>query len=107
MATPLTITLYDPETDEIKKKFTRSFVPWAILKQAIRLQNAIDLEQLKPEDVDELAGLVVAAFGDQFTVEEASNGVDISEMITVLTAIVNRAANLAPAMGANPTRPAS
>lgn len=110
MAIPLTVTIYDPETNEVKATHTRSFIPWSILKRAIRVQNEIkDVANLTEQDIDEMAGLVVAAFGDQFSLEDAVHGMDIGEMATVLTAIMTRASGLAKAAPdmANPTRPAS
>lgn len=107
MPEPISVKLYDPETNEVKQTFTRSFIPWAILKRALRIQNTINMENLQESDMDDLAGLVVTVFGDQFSVEEASNGMDILEMITVLMAILNRAGNLAQALPGNPTKPGS
>lgn len=108
MSAPITVTLYDPETNEVQETFTRSFIPWAILKRALRLQQSIkDLENLTEADLDELAGLVVTVFGDQFSVEEASNGIDVGEMVTVLMAILNRAGYLSSAFQGNPTKPGS
>ena len=104
LTTPLTLRLYDPETDEIKKEFTRSYVPWGLLKKAIRLQKLLDSDDLKEEDVDELTGLVVAAFNDQFTVEELNNGSDLGEMMSVLQNIIARASVFVE--GRNPTQPA-
>lgn len=92
--TPLKITLYDPETNEVVREFVRSFVPWRLLKKAIRLSktlNNLSEDNLSEEDVDSIASLVVDAFGDQFTVEQLSEGADLSEMMTVLEAIVSRA----------------
>ncbi len=91
MPRPIELTLYDPETNEIKKTYTRSFVPWALLKRAIRMMKSIDTEEMKEEDMDELASLVVACFGDQFSVDEVNKGADAGEMVTVLQEIVSRA----------------
>lgn len=96
------ITLYD-ENSEPVKSFTRGFVPWKLLKRAVRLANSMDKAKMKEEDLDELAGLVVETFGNQFTVEQLNDGADVSEMMAVLTAIVSAASgSMAPA---NPTNP--
>lgn len=100
MAKPIEITLYNPETNEVVKTFTRSFVPWAILKKALRLQKTIDSEAMTEDDVDELAGLVVAVFGDQFTLDQVNTGMDVGEMVTVLNAVIARATQFTP-----PTNP--
>lgn len=104
--TPLKITLYDPETNEVVKEFVRSFVPWRLLKKAIRLSktlNNINEADLKEEDVDAIASLVVDAFGDQFTVEQLNDGADLTEMIVVMTGIVSRAQGVS----VNPPPPGS
>ena len=87
---PIELKLYDPETNEVIQTFVRSFVPWAILKRAIRLQKNLGGD-MSEETLDELAGLVVALFGDKFTVEQATNGADAGEMMTVIQEIIARA----------------
>jgi len=95
---PLEITLYD-EQDEPKKTYTRSIIPWRVLKKAIRLQN-VDQNHLQEENVDEIASLVVETFGDQFSLDDLNNGAELGEMMTILTQIVTRAG---AAFQANPT----
>lgn len=89
--TPIELTLYDPETNEAKKTYTRSFIPWAILKRAISMKTMLSSGELTEQDVDELASLVVAVFGDQFSLDEISKGADIGEMISVIKAVITRA----------------
>ena len=108
MAAPLKLTLYDPETDEVKAEYSRSFLPWKLLKQALRLAKSLennDLEDLSEETVDELAGLVVEVFGNKFSIQELNEGSDLGEMLTVLTSIISRAGASMPE--ANPTKPGS
>ena len=89
-STMMQITLYD-ENSEVKKQITRSFVPWKLLKKAVRLSKSIDAENVSEDDMDALAELVVETFGNQFTVEELNEGADVSEMVAVLQAIVGKA----------------
>jgi len=103
LASPLKITLYDKETNEEKATYSRTFVPWKLLKQSLHLAKEVDFENLTPESIDLLAGLVVEVFGDKFSVQELDEGADLSEMGTVLQAIVSRARGLA----ANPIPPES
>jgi hypothetical protein len=100
---PIQITLYG-EDSEAKANFSRSFVPWRLLKAAIRLAKSLDKNDLSEEDVDALADLVVETFGRKFSVEELNDGADIGEMMTVLEAIISRAQGFAPE---NPTPPGS
>jgi len=88
---PLLITLYDPITNE-GTDFIRSYVPWGILKKAIRmLKNVGKPEDMTDEDIDSIAALVVEAFGDRFTVADLDKKSDVGEMMTVIKNIVSRA----------------
>ncbi len=100
--TPMQITLYGPD-DDVKAKYTRPFVPWKLLKAAVRLAKKLGgtgPNNLTEDDVDELARLVVEVFGNKFTVDELNEGADVSEMIAVLNTIIAKASG-----GLNPTPP--
>lgn len=99
--TPMTITIYDPETDEVKASYTRLFVPWRLLKVAVQLSKSMDVENMTEADIDALAAMVVEVFGGKFSVQDLNDGADISEMVTVLQAIVAKARGGL----ANPTLP--
>ena len=99
--TPITFTLYDPKTDEVKKEYRRSFIPWKLLKEAVKVSKLLnkdkeDESSVSEETVDQLAGLVVAVFGDQFSIEDLNNGADVTEMISVIQQIVNKANGIIP-----------
>lgn len=85
--TILKVTLYDNDNEPVKT-FTRTFVPWKLLKRAVRLMKTLNVEELSEADVDELAALVVDVFGNQFTADELNDGADVGEMMTVLEAIM-------------------
>jgi hypothetical protein len=99
--TPITIALYDVDNEKIGE-FSRTIIPWGILKRAVRLSKTMNKEDPSEEDMDALAGLVVEIFGRQFSVEDLDNGADVSEMIGVLTAVMSKANAIMP----NPTKPA-
>lgn len=101
-ATAMRIVLYG-DNDEVKATFSRSFVPWRLLKQAVKLQKTLskaDGGEVSEEDLDNLASLVVEAFGNQFSIDDLNDGADVAEMMTVLRTIVNKAAGTL-----NPTLP--
>jgi len=95
----LSITLYDND-NEVVKTFTRTFVPWKLLKRAVKLVkvfgNDFDPDNMKESDIDELAALVVDAFGGQFTIDQLNDGADLGEMMTVLTGIMASAQGTVP-----------
>ncbi len=112
---PIKITLYDPETQEVKAEYQQRIITFAMLLAAFTLQEALtDIPEKKrrwwwqsyisPEkaQIDALLGLVVEVFGNQFTVEELRVGADVSEIMTVLTAIIARSGTI---IARNPTRP--
>lgn len=88
--TPMKITLYG-ENDEVKGEFSRSFVPWKVLKKAVALMPSLSGDEMNEQAVDAIAELVVEAFGGQFTVDDLNDGADVGEMMAVVYAIVNRA----------------
>jgi len=98
--TPIEITLYSADDTPIKT-YTKSIVPWGILKRAIRLTKNLDVNNMDEGTLDELTGFVVAAFGDQFSMADVEKGADLSDMVSVLTMIVAKAGALA----VNPTPP--
>lgn len=97
--TPMVIRLYD--VDNEFQEFTRLFVPWKLLKVAVRLSKelSLDPDNISEEDADALASLVVEVFGNQFSIDDLNEKADITDMISVLKTIVNKAT------GSNPTLP--
>lgn len=104
-STPIVIMLYDPETNEIKQEINQCFIPWGILKSVVRLTKEIDLDDLaniKEEDIDSIANLVVEIFGKRFTVEDLNLYSDLGDMVSVLRSILSKARGIST----NPTPPA-
>ena len=97
--TPIKITLYEAN-NEIKQEYSRSMIPWGVLKKAIQLTKNIDQDAIGEKDIDAIAGLIVEAFGSQFTIQELDAHADVGDMIHVLQNIVTRATTL---VAANPT----
>jgi hypothetical protein len=106
---PIELTLYDPETNEPKETYSRSFVPWMILKRALRLSKVLNkgIDNFGDEDLDEIAAVVVAVFGDKFSIADLDQGADTAEMMNVIQAVMARAGQFVagekPANGPNPT----
>jgi hypothetical protein len=98
---PITLTFRDPKTGEPTETFTRAFVPWAILKWALRLQN-IDLDALTDEDVENINSLVVAFYDSEFTVQELQRHASFDEVIPVFLQISSR---INTSGNGNPTLP--
>ena len=99
---PMVIHLYG-EDNEVKNTYSRSFVPWKMLKKAVMLSKEVVFDDMKAEDVDLIASLVVEVFGDQFTLEDLNDGADVGEMLAVIQNIVARASGIS----LNPTPPVS
>jgi hypothetical protein len=91
----LAISLYNND-NEVVATYTRTFVPWKLLKRAIKLMQNFDASKINESDIDELAALVVDVFGNQFTVDQLNDGADVGEMMSVLTGIMASAQGTVP-----------
>mgnify|MGYP005813743775 CR=1 FL=1 len=94
--TPIVLTLYDPKTDELKARYQRSFIPWKVLKEAVKISSLTsgkknDETEYSEEMVDQISNLVISVFGDQFSREDLENGADITELIAVFNQIIAKA----------------
>jgi hypothetical protein len=99
---PIEITLYEAN-DEIKATYSRSHIPWGLLKKAIELSSlTINPKTASIKEIDMIAGLVVEIFGNQFTIKDLDEGADIMELAMVVQSIISRAGNL---VKQNPTLP--
>jgi hypothetical protein len=59
-----------------EKTFSTPFVSGMVFRKYIELKESItDMASLKSKELDEMAGLVVFAFDNQFTLEEFYNGI--------------------------------
>ena len=89
----MVLHIYDEE-NELVKTVSQNFVPWRMLKQAIKVQKAIgkkDASEYTEEDVDQIGGLVLSVFGNRLTKEDIDRA-DLTEMLAVVEQI-NQAAN--------------
>lgn len=97
------LILYN-EDSEPKATYRQSFVPFRLLKEAVKLQEYVtdmqDPQKTKPETVDNLADFVVAFFGNKFSREDLMDGAELSEVMTVIKQIVAKING-----DANPTLP--
>lgn len=121
MGAPIKLTFYN-KNDEPAREFSRSFIPWALLRKASRLADQMGDEKpakkkrwfsfllpekdLSPEEQQMLliSEFVVELFGHQFSVQELENGADIGEVMSVFQSILTRAN---ATVRGNPTPPPS
>lgn len=93
-AAPIELNLYDPETNEVVKTCTRGFLPWKMLKKAIRLQKQLGekpAEEYDEGEMDAIANYVIELFGHDLTIEQLDEQADTAEMIAVMQSVVARA----------------
>lgn len=90
------------EQGEVKRVFTRSFIPWGVLKRTMKFAKLNENADIGVETLDEMCAIVVELFGHQFTAEELDAGAEITDVIAVFTAITKHAAAMMPA---NPQTP--
>lgn len=101
MSIPMVLHFYNQDS-EVEKTYTRTFVPWKILKEAAKL-STIDQKNISDQDVEAITNLMVTVFGGQFTAEDAETKADMQEMIAVLMQVMNAAKG---GLKQNPTPPA-
>lgn len=89
----IVLTLYD-ENDEEKRTYSRSFVPFRLLKNAVRMAKFAefgnDISKFDEEMINEIADFVVDFFGNKFSREELLESADVSEVIATMTAIMTK-----------------
>jgi hypothetical protein len=105
---PLKLTLYEPETGEVKAEITQVFIPTGIFGELAQMIKAIDLdhpEDLEPEVIESLYALVCELFGNRITIDQIKKGTDLGEFATLLTNIMARVGAVMPGAEPNPTQP--
>jgi hypothetical protein len=90
----ITLNLYDTN-NELVKTCTRTFVPWKMLKKAVRLYKSIGkkaVDDYEESDMDALTTYIMEVFSEQgLTVEKLDEQADINEMMTVVKTVMNHA----------------
>lgn len=66
------------------KTFTTPFVSGLVWRKFIEIRARVDLSLLTPDEVDEMADLVVMAFGDQFTRNDFYEGIPHDRVILTI-----------------------
>lgn len=67
-----------------EKTFAIPFVSAMVFRKFIEYKSRMNIQNLKADEIDELAGLVVLAFGNQFTLEEFYNGIPHDELMETI-----------------------
>lgn len=92
------LTLNGPE--EEKKVYRRSFVPFRLLKEAVKIQKLAgqlgDEMSFDEKTVDDLADFVVAFYGNQFSRDELLDKAELSDVMKVFGQITSRIGNPNP-----------
>lgn len=100
MGSPMVIHLYDGE-GEITKTITQTFVPWKMLKAAVKLAATLNENEPTEEDIQGINDLIVATFQGKVTSDELDNGAEMTEMLAVVRQIVASSKSI----DLNPTPP--
>ncbi len=94
----ISLKFYDNETSEVTAEYHQTFMPFGLLKTAMKLMERLEgkqVDQIQIQDLgedffDDLGDFVVDLFGRRFTREELANHTDAVEVITVLVEAVNK-----------------
>jgi hypothetical protein len=108
LGAPITLTLYG-SNDEVISEHSRAVITTRFLERAIDLSDEMEQQGQSKEVLNALDQLLVDFFGGQFTLDQVKDGGDLGEKMTVLYAMINRAAEAFAGLPAgstpNPTRP--
>jgi len=98
--------LYGPD-DEPIQTYSRAIITTRFLERAMELSGLMGAQEVDKEALQALDQLLVDFFGGQFTLNEIAEGGDFGEKITVLNAIMTKAAVVfsGATPNGNPTRP--
>jgi len=94
ISAPLKITLYDPETDEVKAEYTCTIIRSRFLKKALALQHLQGQTEISDEDADAIAALICQVFKNKFTIDEFWDLSSLEEAWPILDSIIARASRL-------------
>jgi hypothetical protein len=73
--------------NEEEKTFHIPFVSGMVFRKFIEMKERMNLNNLSGSELDELAGLVVYAFKNQFTLEEFYEGIPQDEVMPTIDAL--------------------
>ncbi len=94
LQSPIVLNLYG-EDNELIRSCTRTFVPWKMLKKAIALNKQIgkkETDEYEEADMDALTAYIMELFsGQSLSIEMLDEQTDVSEMMNVVKAVMNRA----------------
>lgn len=67
-----------------EKTFTIPFVNGMVFRKFIEYKQRMNMTDLSPDELDELVGLVVYAFKDQFTLEQFYEGIPHDKVMSTI-----------------------
>ena len=107
--TPIKLTLYNPETNEVEREFSRAFVPTGNFTEMVKLLPLMDLKNpqiVDPDTAESIYALISELFGGQITIDQIKQGTDLNEFLALFETIVARVKTETPARAEpNPTLP--
>jgi hypothetical protein len=93
-ASPIILTLYD-ENDEIKATYQKLVIPWGMLKRSLKFKD-LNENAMDDKAFDTIGGYVCELFCNKFTLSDLEAGADITEVFSVIQAVVARAGGYFP-----------
>ena len=92
--TALVLNLYG-EDNELIRTCTRTFVPWKMLKKAVKLHKQIgrkSIDEFEETDMDALTTYIMEVFpGQELSIEILDEQSDVGEMMNVVKSVMSNA----------------
>ena len=73
---PINLELHNPDTGEVEKTLTITFIPWKYTKELIAAQKKVNAKGDHAKSLDEIEDMVIRAFNGRLTKK------DIAERVT-------------------------
>jgi 23S rRNA G2069 N7-methylase RlmK/C1962 C5-methylase RlmI len=86
----MNITLLINEEERI---FNTVFIKGRSLRKVLLFREEMNFENLKVKDLDELVGLIVDTFNNQFTIDEFYDGIPSESLMKSITETFNEIVN--------------
>ena len=70
------------------KEYIMGAVKARMFRKAIAMTDAIDLENIKAKDLDDMVNYLVEAYGNQFTQDDVYDGLNSADLMPTLTGCI-------------------
>jgi hypothetical protein len=67
-----------------ERTFVSTFIPARAFRQVLEMNRRMDFNNLAPDEMDEIVGLIRYVFSNEFTVDEFYDGLPIEKLVPTM-----------------------